>query len=218
MKPKHQLIVSILPRGAGEPLAAAANAAGARGGTILLARGTATHPLLRILGFGDTPRDVLLTAVENGIADAVANAIRARPLPRSHGGGILMRIPRLGFARSGDVPPPHPDPSAMPDTPAQSQVLLVIVNRDYADEAMAAARKAGAGGGTVLTARGTARPDDAAFLGVPLVPEKEILLIHADGTIAEAVFHAICSLPCFREKGSGVAFRLPVSGFARLGE
>ena len=59
-------------------------------------------------------------------------------------------------------------------------LISVILNKGYADDAMAAARKAGAGGGTVINARGTAREDDAKFFGMHIVPEKEMLMISAD--------------------------------------
>ena len=79
------------------------------------------------------------------------------------------------------------------------------------------ARKAGALGGTIVPARGTAKPDDETFFGVTLVPEKELLLILADAALADAALDAVRALPCFAEKGSGVAFRVPVRDFAPLG-
>ena len=49
------------------------------------------------------------------------------------------------------------------------------------------------------------------------VPEKELLLILADAALADAVVDAVRALPCFAEKGSGIAFRVPVRDFAALG-
>ena len=61
-----------------------------------------------------------------------------------------------------------------------NDLITVILNSGYADDAMAAARKAGAGGGTVIKARGTAKEGDESFFGVQIVPEKEMLLIVVD--------------------------------------
>ena len=83
---------------------------------------------------------------------------------------------------------------------------------------MAAARAAGATGGTLLAARGTAKPGDAEFFGVPLVPEKEQLLILTTAEIAPAVVAAIQALPCFAQKGSGVLFTLAATSFTPLGK
>ena len=98
-----------------------------------------------------------------------------------------------------------------------TELVGIVVNKGYAEDAMAAARKAGAGGGTVVPARGTAKPDDETFFGVKLVPEKELLLVLADSSLADAVVDAVRALPCFAEKGSGIAFRVPVRDFAALG-
>lgn len=98
-----------------------------------------------------------------------------------------------------------------------TELVGIVVNKGYAEDAMAAARKAGALGGTIVPARGTARPDDETFFGVKLVPEKELLLILADAALADAVLDAVRALPCFAEKGSGVAFRVPVRDFSALG-
>ncbi|MBR1837795.1 MAG: P-II family nitrogen regulator [Kiritimatiellae bacterium] len=101
--------------------------------------------------------------------------------------------------------------------PRNDRLVCFVVNKGYAEDAMAAARKAGASGGTVLPARGTAKPGDATFLGVPLVPEKEMLLVLVPAAAAGAVCAAVRALPCFSAPGSGVSFRVPVTDFVPLG-
>ena len=98
-----------------------------------------------------------------------------------------------------------------------TELVGIVVNKGYAEDAMAAARRTGALGGTIVPARGTAKPGDETFFGVTLVPEKELLLILADAALADAVLDAVRALPCFAGKGSGVAFRVPVRDFAPLG-
>ena len=77
MNAPHSLVVSIVPHGSGEMIAAAANAAGAGGGTALLGRGTAASSILQLLGLGDTSKDIVLTLVPAATEEAVADAIRA---------------------------------------------------------------------------------------------------------------------------------------------
>ena len=98
------------------------------------------------------------------------------------------------------------------------EMISVIVNKGYADDAMAAARKAGAGGGTVITARGTAREDDEKFFGVHIVPEKEMLIILVESGKKDAVLNAIKNLRCLSEPGSGIAFCAGVDDFILLGK
>jgi nitrogen regulatory protein PII len=104
------------------------------------------------------------------------------------------------------------------DTMESGYVLLTaIVNTGCADDAMAEARKAGARGGTILTARGTGTEDDVRFFGITLVPEKEVLLIVAEKDGVEPVLAAIRAVPILREPGSGIVYIQNVEQFIVLG-
>ena len=98
------------------------------------------------------------------------------------------------------------------------QMINIIVNKGYAEDAMAAARKAGAGGGTIIGARGTAKEGDAAFFGMKIVPEKEMLMILVPAEKKAAIVEAITALPCFAEAGSGIIFCNEAQDFTLLGK
>lgn len=223
---QQQLLITIVPHGRGEATAAAATAAGAPGGTLLLGRGTAGNALLQLLGLGDTSKDLLYALVPRDVAPAVREAIRRHGATQRAHFGVMFALDALSFFRGGDavsdtLSPTDTTMNTEPQTslPPPSRLLInVVVNKGYADDAMAAARRAGATGGTVLTARGTARPGDAKFFGVPLVPEKEMLFILVDREKADAVVGAIRALPCLAEKGSGIVYTLPVTDFSPLGK
>lgn len=98
------------------------------------------------------------------------------------------------------------------------QMINVIMNKGYAEDAMAAARKAGASGGTVLNGRGTAKEGDAKFFGVEIVPEKEMLIILAPTEKTAQIIEAINSLACFSKDGNGIIFTADATGFSLLGK
>ena len=83
---------------------------------------------------------------------------------------------------------------------------------------MAEARKAGANGGTILNARGTAKEGDSKFFGMEIVPEKDMLLIVADNEKAENIVNAIKNLSFLQTPGSGIAFTVPADDFNLLGK
>ena len=56
-----KLLVAIVGREQGEKIVALTKNAGARGGTILLGKGTAESSLLQLLGIGDSEKDLVLT-------------------------------------------------------------------------------------------------------------------------------------------------------------
>ncbi|MCL2306283.1 MAG: hypothetical protein FWC43_13140 [Planctomycetaceae bacterium] len=88
------------------------------------------------------------------------------------------------------------------------KLIVTIVNRGYSDELMAAARLAGANGGTILNARGTGTAEDAIYWGINLTPEKEVLLIVANPEDAANITEAIRSQNAFNERGAGIVFTL----------
>ena len=103
--------------------------------------------------------------------------------------------------------------------PASTHELIsVIVNAGFADDVMAAARKAGATGGTIINARGTGREEDVKFFGITIVPEKELLLILTTRETAPSILEAIRTQPYLTEPGMGIAFCMPVEQFMPLGK
>lgn len=96
------------------------------------------------------------------------------------------------------------------------EVIFAIVNSGYAEEAMDVARAQGVRGGTILNARGVAREDAAAFFGIAIHPEKEILMMVVEKDIKDKVLNALYSEMGMAKKAQGIAFSLPVSDVAGL--
>jgi hypothetical protein len=65
--------------------------------------------------------------------------------------------------------------STLKDT--KYELLVVIANQGYTELIMDAARKVRASGGTVIHAKGTGSQQAEKFMGVSLVPEKEMVFI-----------------------------------------
>lgn len=96
------------------------------------------------------------------------------------------------------------------------EVIFAIVNAGFAEEAMAVARENGARGGTILNARGVAREKDAAFFGITIHAEKEILMLVVEKDIRDNILNALYKEMGMDKKAQGIAFSLPVSDAAGL--
>ena len=96
------------------------------------------------------------------------------------------------------------------------EVVFAIVNSGFADEVMEVAREQGARGGTILNARGVAKEDAAAFFGITLHAEKEILMMVVEKDIRDNVLNAIYKEMGMAKAAQGIAFSLPVSDVAGL--
>ena len=97
-------------------------------------------------------------------------------------------------------------------------LISVIVNAGFANDVMEAARKAGARGGSILTARGTGTEEDVKFFGITLVPEKEMLLIVAARDKMAPILEAISQTPILNVPGGGIVFTMNVEDFIVLGK
>lgn len=196
-------IKTVVNHGLGERLAALTRKAGARGGTILVGRGEIGSRVLRALALSDIEKDILITLVTDAELESVRAAILNAPFYGRHHAGISYLIPTGGNILK---------------TETTHELITIIVNRGYADDVMAAARKAGAQGGTILNARGTGKPDDEKFFGITIVPEKEEVQILAESAGAGAIKAAVSALPCLTTPGIGIMYSTPVAGFVQLGK
>lgn len=216
-----KLLISMVGRHKGEKLVAVAKAAGARGGTISNGRAVVDSKILQALSLADVQQDIVFTLMRDE-AQNVLEAIRtaARENPKKFGGiafmldvsGMLVRLVNTSEA-SGTLPQTRRDTMESGYT-----LLTVIVNNGYADDVMAKARQAGAKGGTIITARGTASEEDVKFFGITLVPEKEVLMIVADKDGVEPILAAIRTVPTLAEPGGGIVYSMNVEELVVLGK
>lgn len=208
-----KLLICIVPHGKSERITLAARKAGATGGTVLMGRGTAKNQILEMLGLGDTRKDLVYMLLDDELYAAVRAAVFQEAAKEKSGFGIVFTIGVEKFLKNSSINIQKEDSMAE----ATHTLISIIVNDGFADDAMAAARKAGAGGGTIINARGTGREDDAKFFGITIVPEKEMLLILAEKSKADAILDAVRSLPCLQTKGTGITYCIDVNDFAPLG-
>lgn len=215
----YKLLISIVPHDSGELIANAAKSAGAGGGTITMGRGTASNGVLQLLGLGDTSKDIVYIIIKENLKEAVYNEIIKASEKKSHF-GVIFTLNTPDFIRAGHLDEKS-DGTKGEETMKNEknyQMINIIVNKGYAEDAMAAARKAGAGGGTIIGARGTAKEGDAAFFGMKIVPEKEMLMILVPAEKKNDIVSAITELPCFAEAGSGIIFCNEAQDFTLLGK
>ena len=98
------------------------------------------------------------------------------------------------------------------------EVIFAIVNSGFAEDVMEVAKEQGARGGTILNARGVAKEDAAAFFGITLHADKEILMMVVEKDIRDNVLNAIYKEMGMAKAAQGIAFSLPVSDVAGLAQ
>jgi nitrogen regulatory protein PII len=230
--PQGKLLLSFVGRHSGGLLVEVTKAAGARGGTLTMGRAVADSRILQALSLADVMQDVIFT-VMGSESEAIINALEKFDAenPKKLSGIALVLDVSGRFAHQeiennagGDA---CPDGAQSGENQAQGgrnklmdsgyTLLTVIINNGYGDDVMAVARKAGARGGTILTARGTGTAEDLKFFGITLVPEKEILMIIAQKDQVDPIVAAIKTVPTLNEPGGGIVYTMNVERFIVFG-
>lgn len=195
---EKNLLYSILRYGDSGRFVDIAREEGAGGATVFLAKGTANNSILRALGMGNKKREVVLVLTGEETAARIIKS--ARKDKKIEGVSIL-----IGNAGEENME-------------SKLKMITIIVNTGYSEDVMEAARKAGATGGTVTHARGTA-PNDGSekFFGVTIVPEKEMITIVAESGTANAIVDAVKNLKCLQKPGVGIMYVQDVKDFVNLG-
>ena len=213
-------IIAITDHDRGEAMGSLYRASGLRLILSMPARGTAKSEHLAIYG---------LDATEKCVIGAVGSAQEAESLIRSAkrklfidipGNGVMLTIPLKSVAggKTFAYLTDELKTGGAPNMNFEHELITGILNEGYSDFVMDAARAAGAGGGTVLHAKGTGSKRGEKFFGVSLADEKDMVYIIAYADEKTAIMRAINENAGPGTKAGAICFSLPVSSVAGLRE
>ncbi len=101
------------------------------------------------------------------------------------------------------------------------KLLVAIVSQGRCSPLVEAAKAAGAEGATIVRGRGTGVHEGAKFLGLPIEPEKDVMLVLVPVGVAEEVLDAMVTAGQLDQPGKGIVFMLDVprvAGIVHRGE
>ena len=181
--------------------------------------GTAVQEMLATLGLEKSEKAVLFAIITADTWPKIQKALRRQMRIDVPGTGIAFIIPvsSMGGKRALQFLTEHQTFTRMEESTLKDthyELLLVIANQGYTGSIMDAARAAGAGGGTVIHAKGTGMEGAAHFMGVELVNEKELVLIVSRTAQKNAIMKAIMRKA--DPKAGAIVFSLPVTDTAGL--
>lgn len=97
-----------------------------------------------------------------------------------------------------------------------NHLLVTICNNGFADEVMDVAKSAGARGGTILHARGSAEDNPLQFLGITIEPEKDVVIIIVNDETKNNIMQAIATKLGIGTKAHSITFSMPVDGIVGI--
>jgi len=89
-------------------------------------------------------------------------------------------------------------------------LIVSIIRKGWGDKILEASCSAGAEGGTLLHGRGIGIHERQKILGIPVEPEKEVLLTLTYSDKTDAVLDEITRTAELGKPGAGIAFVIPV--------
>ena len=99
------------------------------------------------------------------------------------------------------------------DTSDSRTLIVTIVMRGWGDPVIEASMKAGAEGGTIVFGRGIGIHEKKKIMGIPVEPEKDIVLTITPPHKTDAILNEIVRTARLGEPGRGIAFTLSVDRF-----
>ena len=164
--------------------------------------------LLRIQGHGSVSSDYLSLRNMDPTDEAYID------IP---GRGVMMAVPvkSVGGRKTLEYLQSNLSPEgAAPKMQFEYELIYVILNHGYVDEVMDAARDAGAGGGTVLHAKGSGSQYASQFLGMSLSDDKDLILIVVKAEKKAGIMQHIAEETGITHPAGAICFSVPVSGLA----
>jgi nitrogen regulatory protein PII len=185
-----------------------------------LAYGTAKSTLLDLLGLEQCEKVIHQTVVTHNKLHELIAALESLLQIDMPGQGIALAIPltsistkkSLDFFSGGHAEDEMTDKKQI--NPRAMELVIAICNKGHTEDVMEVARAAGAGGGTVLHAKGTGTEYAEKFFGLHLADEKEIIYIVAKKDLRNPIMQAITDGAGPGTKAHALVFSLPVTDTA----
>ena len=215
------MMVSILERRMTKRFAAFYESVGLEISVTTLGMGTAASEVLDYFGLDGAEKSVMFHIVTGDKWKSVKRELRLKMSIDVPGIGIVFILPlssvggikTLNYLTAGQEFEKGEE-STLKDT--KYELLVVIANQGHTELIMDAAREVHATGGTVIHAKGTGIQQAEKFMGVTLVPEKEMLFIVTKKTRKDEIMSAIMRKAGTGSKAGAIVFSLPVTDTAGM--
>ena len=188
---------------------------------VTLGYGTAGRRVLDYLGLSGSEKAVILSTATAETWKRLKREFERKIKIDVPGTGIAFTVPlgsvggkrELMFLTTGQGYEKEEE-SHMKDT--TYSLLVVIANQGYSDMVMDAARSAGAGGGTILHAKGSGMEKAEQFMGISLAAEKDVIFIVTRTENKNDMMKTIMRDAGVESKAGSILFSLPVTDTAGL--
>lgn len=222
---QFKLLISIVRRDQGEDYLDFFHRYGVATSFVSLCKGTASRSMLDYLGLEKTDKIMLQSMILGNESGRLLRRLVTQMGIDLPGNGIAMTIPvgsiggrsSLEYLTQGQDIDKREEKEVKKVSEIPYVLIVAIADKGTTDLVMDAARSAGAGGGTVISARGTGEAfTTQKFFGVSIAAEKELVYIVSRKSDREKIMRAIMEQAGLHTDAHGAVFALPVESVAGL--
>ncbi|MBR3879167.1 MAG: hypothetical protein IKJ24_03480 [Clostridia bacterium] len=181
-----------------------------------ICQGAANSKMLGLLGLEKSEKMLMQSLVpHNKLSELKSGLIREMEIDRPDRGiAMAISLSALASRRVLDHILKGEDEENIQNKSDERKIdmelIVSICAKGHSDEIMNAAREAGASGGTIVKAKGTASTGTDKFFGMAISDEKEITYIVAKKEIRSDIMKAIASYT-YADGAHPIVFALPVT-------
>ncbi|MBO5037549.1 MAG: transposase [Clostridia bacterium] len=188
----------------------------------VLGKGTASGEIIDILGLGEIEKTIIVSMMQREKASEMLAQLKNRlylgtpntgiafTLPISGGSGAAVRLMKNAESEN------YPERTEEKRMNNKHVMIMAFVNQGFSEEVMAAAKPAGAGGGTVFHSRRVSSEESRQIWGITIQQEREVVLILADDDKKVPIMQAITEKCGVQSDAHGIVVSLPVDEVAGL--
>lgn len=185
----------------------------------MLGNGTATPGQLRGLGLEASEKALIAAFVSGNEVKSFFKQAKKEMTIDVPGNGVMMCVPVKSIGGGRAMAYMTNGKEIDKNNPAmdfQHELIIVILNSGFTDDVMDTAREAGAGGGTVIHAKGTGAKLANKFFGVSLAEEKEVIMIAERSDKKADIMRAIAENMGPTTPAGAISFSVPISEIAGI--
>ena len=216
------LLAIILDEGYDKKVNLLLNRFGIKVKTVSNASGTASPSVLSYFGLVETKKDVYLAIIPEYLERKILSRLRNIFKLEKVGTGVSFTIPISSsnkyLSEAFSKNDMGENDESMKKDGNKYHLVITIVMEGYLEQVMAAAKRAGATGGTVIKGRGLGNVIPTKILGFNIEPERELVLNIVNEKDKNKVMEEISEEVGIKTPGKGVCIALPISDTEGLGK
>ena len=184
-------------------------------------KGTASGSVMSYFGLSEIKKDVIISVVPEFLETKVLFDLHNKLEMYEPGNGICFSLPITSASRY--LSNQYKDLTVIKEeyivkNEKEYELIVLIVSEGYAQVAMDAAKKVGAGGGTLTNGIGLGSKEATKFLGITIEPEKDVVLILVEKEEKRKIMEEISNVVGLSHEGRGICFAIPVDNVIGLSQ